>query len=181
MNAFQGTGFVVALVGFAIAIPEQLGGFTGATNTILDVNPAPLNRAGLPPLGWKTHLSVAVMVSIETFILPHLFTRYMTSRRANTASGPPSSAPSRSSSRWGPAVLLWFWGLGFRLRVPPRHSAVRRADRRHDRRLARHQSARRRTHRRIPDALRGLLATSALTPAGTSLRRRPPRAPRPRG
>ncbi|GGN10370.1 sodium:solute symporter family protein [Halarchaeum nitratireducens] len=111
-NAFQGTVFVVALVGFAIVIPEQLGGFEAATRATLDVNPALVNRAGLPPLGWKTYLSVAVMVSIETFILPHLFIRYMTSRSSKQLRRTAVVYPIAILLSWGPAVMLGFWGLG---------------------------------------------------------------------
>lgn len=111
-NAFQGTVFVVALIGFAIVIPEQLGGFTAATRATLDINPTLMNRAGLPPLGWKTYLSVAVMVSIETFILPHLFIRYMTSRSSKQLQRTAVVYPIAILLSWGPAVLLGFWGLG---------------------------------------------------------------------
>jgi len=111
-NAFQGAVFVIALIGFAIVIPQQLGGFRAATSAALEVNPALLNRADLPPLGWKSYFSVAVMVSIETFILPHLFIRYMTGRSSRKLQRTAVVYPIALMLTWGPAVMLGFWGVG---------------------------------------------------------------------
>jgi len=111
-NAFQGAVFVIALVGFAIVIPNQLGGFEAATSATLEQNPALLNRADIPPLQFKEYFSVAILVSIETFILPHLFIRYMTSESIKNLRQTSVVYPIALMLSWGPAVLLGFWGVG---------------------------------------------------------------------
>lgn len=111
-NAFQGAVFVVALVGFAIVIPQQIGGFRAATEAALDANPALLNRSTLPPLQPKSYFSVAVLTSIETFVLPHLFIRYMTGKSNKQLKRTAVVYPVAILLTWGPAVLLGFWGVG---------------------------------------------------------------------
>jgi len=111
-NAFQGAVFVTALVGFAIAISRGIGGFEAATSAALSEAPPLLNRADIPPLGFKQYLSVAVLVSIETFILPHLFIRYMTSRSIGNLRQTAVAYPIALMLTWGPAVMLGFWGVG---------------------------------------------------------------------
>ena len=111
-NAFQGTVFILALVAFVIVIPQRLGGFVAATDATLNNNPALANRASIPPFQPRGYFSVAVLTSIETFILPHLFIRYTTSRSIKQLKRTAVLYPIVILLSWGPAVLIGFWGAG---------------------------------------------------------------------
>lgn len=111
-NTFQGAVFVFALLAFVVIIPQQIGGFQAATQAALEAKPAILNRADIPPLQFREYFSVAVLTSIETFILPHLFIRYMTGKSYEQLKQTAVIYPLAIIFSWGPAVLIGFWGAG---------------------------------------------------------------------
>jgi SSS family solute:Na+ symporter len=111
-NAFQGTVLLGILLAFVILIPLRLGGFTVATEATLQIAPELVNRSDIAPLQPKEYFSVGLLVSIETFILPHLFIRYMTSRSITQLNRTAIIYPIVIILAWAPAVLIGFWGVG---------------------------------------------------------------------
>ncbi|QIO24933.1 sodium:solute symporter [Haloarcula sp. JP-L23] len=111
-NAFQGAFFLVLLLAFATLIPLRLGGFEAATQASLQVNPDLVNRANIPTLQPKEYFSVGILVSLETFILPHLFMRYMTGNSVRELKQTAVVYPVAIVLSWVPAVLIGFWGVG---------------------------------------------------------------------
>lgn len=111
-NAFQGAFFLVLLLFFAAFIPLRLGGFEAATQASLQVTPELLNRLGIPSLQPKEYFSVGILVSLESFILPHLFMRYMTGNSVTELKRTAIVYPIAIVLSWGPAVLIGFWGVG---------------------------------------------------------------------
>lgn len=111
-NAFQGAFFLVLLLVFATFIPLRLGGFEAVTQASLQVNPELVNRANIPMMGPKVYFSVGILVSLESFILPHLFMRYMTGNSVKELKQTAVVYPIAIILAWVPAVLLGFWGVG---------------------------------------------------------------------
>lgn len=111
-NAFQGTVLLGILLAFVVLIPLRLGGFTAATDATLQIAPELVNRADIPPLQPREYFSLGILVSIETFILPHLFIRYMTSRSITQIKQTAIVYPIVIALSWAPAVLIGFWGVG---------------------------------------------------------------------
>jgi SSS family solute:Na+ symporter len=111
-NAFQGTVLLCILLAFVVLIPLRLGGFSAATDATLQLAPELVNRADIPPLQPREYFSVGLLVSIETFILPHLFIRYMTSRSMKQLNRTAVVYPVVIALSWAPAVLIGFWGVG---------------------------------------------------------------------
>jgi SSS family solute:Na+ symporter len=111
-NAFQGTVLLSILLAFVVLIPLRLGGFSAATEATLQLAPELVNRSDIPPLQPREYFSVGILVSIETFILPHLFIRYMTSRSMKQLNRTAVVYPIVITLSWVPAVLIGFWGVG---------------------------------------------------------------------
>jgi SSS family solute:Na+ symporter len=111
-NAFQGTVLLGILLVFVVLIPLRLGGFRAATEATLQIAPELVNRSDIPPLQPREYFSVGILVSIETFILPHLFIRYMTSRSMKQLNRTAVVYPIVITLSWAPAVLIGFWGVG---------------------------------------------------------------------
>lgn len=111
-NAFQGGFFLVLLLLFVVLIPLRLGGFEAVTQATLQTNPELVNRANIPTLQPKEYFSVGILVSLETFILPHLFMRYMTGRSVTQIKRTAVVYPIAIVLSWTPAVLIGFWGAG---------------------------------------------------------------------
>lgn len=111
-NAFQGAFFLILLFLFAVLIPLRLGGFDTATQASLQMNPELVNRANIPSLQPKEYFSVGILVSLETFILPHLFIRYMTSNSMKQIKRTAVIYPIAIILSWVPSVLIGFWGIG---------------------------------------------------------------------
>jgi SSS family solute:Na+ symporter len=100
------------LLAFVILIPLRLGGFTAATDATLQIAPELVNRSDIAPLQPREYVSVGILVSIETFILPPLFIRYMTGRSMKQLHRTAIVYPIVIVVAWAPAVLLGFWGVG---------------------------------------------------------------------
>lgn len=111
-NALQGTVLLVILLAFVVFIPLRLGGFSAATDATLQIAPELVNRSDIAPLQTREYFSVGILVSIETFILPHLFIRYMTSRSMKQLNRTAVVYPIVITLSWAPAVLIGFWGVG---------------------------------------------------------------------
>ena len=111
-NAFQGTILLCILLAFVVLIPLRLGGFSAATDATLQMVPELVNRADIAPLQPREYFSVGILVSIETFILPHLMIRYMTSQSIKQLNQTAIIYPIVIALSWAPAVLIGFWGVG---------------------------------------------------------------------
>ncbi|MFC6767986.1 sodium:solute symporter family protein [Natrinema soli] len=111
-NAFQGAVLLVVLLAFFVLIPLRLGGFKVATDATLQITPEMVNRSDIAPLQTREYFSIGILVSIETFILPHLFIRYMTGRSVKQLNRTAIVYPIIIILAWVPAVLIGFWGLG---------------------------------------------------------------------
>lgn len=111
-NTFQGAIFIVILLGFFIAIPLRLGGFSAATQAVAELNGgAFLNRAGIPVYTPRMWFSQAIIISFGAFMFPHLVLRYMTARSVVTLRQTAVLYPAAVIIVWVPAVMIGFWGI----------------------------------------------------------------------
>jgi len=112
-NIFQGTLFMIFMLGAFVAIPLAMGGFGAAMEKVRDVDPELLRVGGdyalFQPGAWA---SWGLVISTTVIAFPHMFARLMSAADEGTTRAVCRYYPLALVALWIPAVFLGVFGRG---------------------------------------------------------------------
>ncbi|MDJ0835647.1 MAG: sodium:solute symporter family protein [Acidobacteriota bacterium] len=120
-NTFQTLFFMLmGLVAFLL-IGDKLGGFSAATQAVMEVSPQHLAREGMmKPVKFLTY----AFIPLSAAMFPHLFQHWLTARDARAFKLTVVAHPLCIMIVWVPCVLIGIWALGAGVDLPPAKSGA---------------------------------------------------------
>jgi SSS family solute:Na+ symporter len=104
-NCFQTLVFIVLGIVAFFVISKKLGGFSAATQAVLEQNPDKLTRTEIPQAVFFTYMLIPLSVGM----FPHIFQHWLTAKSANSFKLAVVAHPLLIMVVWVPCVLIGTW------------------------------------------------------------------------
>ena len=104
-NCFQTLVFIILGIITFFVISSKLGGFSAATQAVVDSHPEKLARSNIPQAVFFTYMLIPLSVGM----FPHIFQHWLTAKSANSFKLAVVAHPLLIMLVWVPCVLIGAW------------------------------------------------------------------------